>query len=163
MKTTLGLASYKEILNEKAVASIAGKLGYILGISQNIDISDRFFLGGNSFIGFRNAGVGPRDKTTDDTLGGNIYYTITPQLKFGLGLPKELGIKARVFSTAGMLTSIDSDNSNYYDDNSLRVTTGAGVLWTSPFGPIRIDYSLPILKETYDKTETFSFNVGALF
>ncbi len=162
-KTTFGLASYTEILDEKAVASISGKLGYIYGISQDVEISDRFFLGGSSFIGFRNAGIGPRDKTTDDTLGGNIYYTITPQLKFGLGLPKELGIKARVFSTAGMLTSIDTNNSNYYDNSSLRLTTGAGVLWSSPFGPIRIDYSLPILKETYDKTETFSFNVGTLF
>ena len=53
--------------------------------------------------------------------------------------------------------------SNYYDEESIRLTTGAGVLWQSPFGPIRIDYSLPILKETYDKTETFSFNVGSLF
>ena len=88
---------------------------------------------------------------------------MTPQLQFGLGLPKELGIKGRVFSTAGTLTSIDTNNSNYYDEGSIRLTAGAGVLWQSPFGPIRIDYSLPILKETYDKTETFSFNVGSLF
>ena len=52
---------------------------------------------------------------------------------------------------------------NYYDDNSLRLTTGAGLLWQSPFGPIRLDYSFAILKESYDKTETFSFNVGTLF
>ena len=122
-----------------------------------------FYLGGNSFVGFQNAGLGPRDKVTDDSLGGNIYYTITPQLKFGLGLPKELGIKGRVFSTAGTLTSIDTDSSNYYDASSIRLTSGAGILWQSPFGPIRIDYSVPILKETYDKTETFSFNVGSLF
>ncbi len=163
IKATLGGATYLEILNERAVASVATKLGYVYGISQNIDISDRFYLGGSTFVGFSNAGIGPRDKITDDSLGGNIYYTITPQLKFGLGLPKELGIKGRLFSTAGTLTSIDTDNSNYYDDSSIRVTTGAGFLWNSPFGPVRIDYSLPILKESYDKTETISFNVGSLF
>ncbi len=163
VKTTFGAARYFEILDEKAVVSIGGNLGYILGFGQNVEISDRFYLGGNSFVGFRNAGVGPRDIRTDDSLGGNLYYTITPQVKFGLGLPKELGIQGRIFSTAGSLTGIDTNNSNYYDENSIRVTSGAGVLWTSPFGPIRIDYSLPIMKETYDKTETISFNVGKLF
>ena len=120
-------------------------------------------MGSNNFVGFQNSGIGPRDKTTDDSLGGNVYFTITPELRFGLGLPEELGIKGRVFSTTGSLTGIDSDISNYYDEASLRLTTGAGVLWESPFGPIRIDYSTAILKENYDKTETFSFNVGTLF
>ena len=69
-------------------------------------------------------------------------------MKFGLGLPKELGIQGRVFSTAGTLTSIDTNNSNYYDEGSLRLTSGAGVLWQSPFGPIRLDYTFAILKET---------------
>ena len=35
-----------------------------------------------------------------DSLGGNFYYTFTPQIKF-TRLPKELGIKGRIFSTAG--------------------------------------------------------------
>ena len=160
---TQSFATYNEIFNENIVAAVGAKIGYIAGFSQNIDISDRFYLGGNSFVGFQNAGLGPRDKTTSDSLGGNFYYTITPQLKFGLGLPKELGIKGRLFSTAGTLTTIDTDNSNYYDEGSLRLTSGAGVLWQSPFGPIRLDYTFAILKETYDKTETFSFNVGSLF
>ena len=111
---------------------------------------------------FQNAGLGPRD-VNDDSLGGNTYFTITPQMKFGLGLPKELGIRGRLFTTAGTLTTIDTDNSNYYDESSIRLTAGAGVLWQSPFGPIRLDYTMPILKETYDKTESFSFNVGSLF
>ena len=65
--------------------------------------------------------------------------------------------------TAGSLSTIDTDSTNYYDDFSLRLTTGVGVLWQSPFGPIRLDYSHAILKESYDKTESFSFNVGTLF
>ncbi len=160
---TQSFAAYNEIFNENIVGALGAKVGYIAGFSQNIDISDRFYLGGNSFVGFQNAGLGPRDKTTSDSLGGNFYYTVTPQVKFGLGLPKELGIKGRVFSTAGTLTTIDTDSSNYYDEGSLRLTSGAGVLWQSPFGPIRLDYTFAILKETYDKTETFSFNVGSLF
>ena len=160
---TQSFAAYNEIFNENIVGAFGAKVGYIGGFSQNIEISDRFYLGGNSFVGFQNAGLGPRDKTTSDSLGGNFYYTFTPEMKFGLGLPKELGIKGRTFITAGSLTSIDTSTTNYYDDDSIRLTTGAGVLWQSPFGPIRLDYSFAILKESYDKTETFSFNVGTLF
>ena len=143
--------------------SVVGKSGYVIGIGQDIEISDRFILGDNTFVGFQNGGIGPRDKIDDSALGGNFYYTVTPEMKFGLGLPKELGIKGRTFITAGTLTTIDTSATNYYDDKSLRLTTGAGILWQSPFGPIRLDYSFAILKESYDKTETFSFNVGTLF
>ena len=120
-------------------------------------------MGDSTFVGFQNGGIGPRDKNDDSALGGNFYYTFTPEMKFGLGLPKELAIKGRTFITAGSLSSIDTSTTNYYDDKSIRLTTGAGVLWQSPFGPIRLDYSFAILKESYDKTETFSFNVGTLF
>ena len=157
------LASYDLIFDEKVTLSLVGKTGYVVGLGQDIEISDRFILGDNTFVGFQNGGIGPRDKSDDSALGGNFYYTFTPEMKFGLGLPKELGIKGRTFITAGSLTSIDTSTTNYYDDNSLRLTTGAGVLWQSPFGPIRLDYSFAILKESYDKTETFSFNVGTLF
>ena len=157
------LASYALLFDEKVTLSLVGKTGYVVGLGQDIEITDRFILGDNTFVGFQNAGIGPRDKSDDSALGGNFYYTFTPEMKFGLGLPKELGIKGRAFITAGSLTSIDTSATNYYDDNSIRVTTGAGVLWQSPFGPIRLDYSFAILKESYDKTETFSFNVGTLF
>ena len=163
IKINATLASYDLIFNEKVTLALVGKTGYVLGLGQDIEISDRFILGDNTFVGFQNGGIGPRDKSDDSALGGNFYYTFTPEMKFDLGLPKELGIKGRTFITAGSLTSIDTSTTNYYDDNSLRLTTGAGVLWQSPFGPIRLDYSFAILKESYDKTETFSFNVGTLF
>ena len=163
IKVSGTLARYDTIFNEKITLSLVGKTGYVYGLGQDIEISDRFILGDSNFVGFQNGGVGPRDKEDDSALGGNFYYTFTPEIKFGLGLPKELGIMGRAFITAGSLTSIDTSTTNYYDDNSLRLTTGTGVLWQSPFGPIRLDYSFAILKESYDKTETFSFNVGTLF
>lgn len=163
IKIGASVANFNLIFSEKAVFSLIGKSGYVTGLDQNIEISDRFILGDASFVGFQNAGIGPRDKENDSALGGNLYYTLTPEMKFDLGLPKELGMKGRLFATAGSLTSIDTNSTNYYDDASLRLTTGVGVLWQSPFGPIRLDYSHAILKESYDKTESFSFNVGTLF
>ena len=163
IKITGSYGRYYRIFNDKVTLALLGKSGYVFGLDQDIEISDRFILGDNTFVGFQNAGIGPRDKSDDSALGGNFYYTFSPEMNFGLGLPKELGIKGRVFITAGTLTTIDTNTTNYYDDNSLRMTTGTGVLWQSPFGPVRLDYSHAILKESYDKTETFSFNVGTLF
>ena len=46
---TQSLATYKEFFDEKIVGSVSGKVGYIAGFNQNIDISDRFNLGGKLF------------------------------------------------------------------------------------------------------------------
>jgi len=49
------------------------------------------------------------------------------------------------------------------DEAGPRISTGVGVRWRSPFGPIRIDLAYPILKESFDKEELISFNFGTRF
>ena len=44
-----------------------------------------------------------------------------------------------------------------------RVSIGIGVNWNSPFGPFRINFAYPLLKEKGDDTKRFSFNVGTSF
>ena len=44
-----------------------------------------------------------------------------------------------------------------------RVAIGIGVNWNSPFGPFRINFAYPLLKERGDDTKRFSFNVGTQF
>ncbi|MGZ3196464.1 MAG: outer membrane protein assembly factor BamA [Croceibacterium sp.] len=44
-----------------------------------------------------------------------------------------------------------------------RLSIGAGVNWNSPFGPLRIDFAYPLLKQKGDQTKLFSFNVGTQF
>ncbi|MBT2134098.1 outer membrane protein assembly factor BamA [Croceibacterium sp. LX-88] len=44
-----------------------------------------------------------------------------------------------------------------------RLSVGIGVNWNSPFGPFRIDFAYPILKQEGDDTKRFSFNVGTQF
>lgn len=49
------------------------------------------------------------------------------------------------------------------DDLSLRASVGLSVLWDSPFGPVRLDFSQVLNKEDYDKTENFRFSAGTKF
>ena len=147
------------------VVSLLGEVGYIAGLgNQDVKISDRWFLGGRAFRGFKVAGVGPRDISNNNALGGNFLYKATTELAFPFGLPKELGIKARVFSVAGSLQDVDEDNvANLGDTGSLRASVGIGISWDSPFGPVRLDYARPILSEDFDEKEFFSFGVGTFF
>jgi outer membrane protein insertion porin family len=156
--------SYYYPIAPKWVASVLGSGGYVLGLDgRDIRINNRFFIGGDDFRGFRNAGIGPRDTTTRDALGGNIYYIGTAELQFPLGLPDEIGLSGALFSDAGSLWQSDSKGPGVFDQNSVRVSMGAGVLWTSPFGPIRVDLGFPIVKQSADITENLRFSFGTRF
>lgn len=157
-------ASVYYSLFPKWVIGFLGSGGYIYGFNnQDIRINNRFFLGGDSLRGFRDAGVGPRDNSTGDSLGGNAYYAGTAELRFPLGLPEELGLSGAVFTDAGSLWNGDSTGPNVFDQNALRVSTGAGILWTSPFGPIRVDIARALARQRPDLLQTFRFSFGTRF
>ncbi|MBX9727002.1 MAG: outer membrane protein assembly factor BamA [Rickettsiales bacterium] len=140
-----------------------GAAGNIFGLNQDVRINQRFFSGGQEVRGFANAGFGPRDVTTDDALGGNSYYAATAELRFPLGLPDDLGVTGAIFTDAGSAFDLDTSGLGIRDDSSLRASFGAGVAWSSPFGPIRIDFAKAFLKESYDETEIIRFNFGTRF
>src|SRR5262249_36468832 len=50
-------------------------------------------------------------------------------------------------------------------DNSMHVrsSVGVGVIWESPFGPLRFDYSFPLSKQPYDQVQQFRFGGGTKF
>jgi outer membrane protein insertion porin family len=155
--------SYYYPVYPKWVLGFLGSGGNVAGISDDVRINDRFFIGGDTFRGFKKAGIGPRDISTADALGGNSYYVGTAELRFPLGLPEELGLSGAVFSDVGSLWEVDSTGANIFDDGALRASGGAGLLWTSPFGPIRIDFAHAFLKEPVDRTENIRFSFGTRF
>jgi outer membrane protein insertion porin family len=153
-------------LFDRTVFSVLGEVGYVFGLGQDVAISDRFFLGGDSLRGFAPAGVGPRDLTSDDALGGNRYYRGSLELAFPIGLPEELGVTGHAFSDFGSLSEVEANpqaGELLIDEDALRLSVGAGISWRSPLGPIRIDLAFPLLKEDYDKVEQFRFSFGTRF
>ena len=44
-----------------------------------------------------------------------------------------------------------------------RASVGLGMMWASPFGPIRIDYAIPVLKEDTDDVQEFNFGISSRF
>lgn len=162
--------TYYEI-TEEFLASLRLKAGSIEGIGQDVNISDRFFIGGSDFRGFERSGVGPRDLVSDNALGAQAYAVASAEITFPNFLPEALDITTSLFSDVGVVGTADQNNVflgaaplvNVEDDLTPRVTAGISIYWQSPFGPVRVDLSQAIQKEDYDKTESFRFSAGTRF
>lgn len=135
--------------------------GYITGYGgKDVRLSNRYYLGGMTLRGFDVAGIGARDKSTKDALGGNWMVYTGGEVAFPIGLD-EVGIKGRTFVDMGMLGKPDNMNSADVDySSSPRVAAGFGFQWLSPMGQIDIDFGFPIVKEKYDETQVFRLNFG---
>jgi outer membrane protein insertion porin family len=128
-----------------------------------------------------------------NALGGTNYAGATAEVQFPIwGLPKDIGLRGAVFNDAGSLWSYRG-KTNFSqtltgipnlpcvypftaptygqgtcviltsNEFRLRDSVGVSLLWQSPLGPIRFDYSIPVLKGPYDVTKRFNFSGGTTF
>ena len=168
IRSTAEMRAYYPIYNQIIfVGRVIG--GHISGWGgDDVRIVDSFYKGGETVRGFDRAGYGPRDLDTDDVLGGTAYYSGTAEIRFPIPLiPEELGISGAVFADAGSLFNV-SDSSvanitNFADDSTLRASVGISLLWKSPVGPLRADYSFLLSSEDYDEETPFRFGAASKF
>jgi len=158
-------ASYYYPVHDKVVFNLLGEVGGLQSYGgSDVKINERYFLGGQNLRGFEDAGAGPRDSASEDALGGNYFYRGTAELSFPIGMPEEMGIKGHTFTDIGSLWGLDdADRFNIDDKSALRGSAGVGVSWRSPLGPIRVDFAVPYMSESFDKEEVFRFNFGTRF
>ena len=159
---------------------------------QSVELFDNFFLGGETIRGFAPLGIGPRDisqvtqagtvYTLNSALGGKNYIAGTLEASTPFpGTPEEFGLYLSAFTDAGMLWGVDKKSVpavgtaipctsgpncgtfNYVDSMKLRASVGIGLMWKSPFGPLRGDFAVPVAKDKYDQTQIFRFSGGTQF
>jgi outer membrane protein insertion porin family len=147
--------------------------GYVMPYGgQPLPFADGFFGGPQFVLGFAPNGFGPRDLTpgtTADNVGGSRYWATTAELQSPIPwLPPDFALKAAVFSDAGTVwgyrgqTSFPalSQSLNVAASRTVRSSIGAGLIWDSPFGALRVDYAYPTSKASYDITQRLHFGVG---
>ncbi len=157
-------ASYYYPIADQWIINALGEVGAIEGYGDSdVEINERYFIGGSTLRGFERSGIGPRDTSTNDALGGNFFYRGSVESSFPIGLPKELGVKGHLFTDFGSLYDIDETGGNLVDESSIRASAGVGLSWRSPFGPIRVDLATPYAKEDFDEEEFFRFDFGTRF
>ena len=174
------------------VAEIVGLIRLQSGIlnqigSTDLRMLDHFQMGPNLIRGFASNGIGPRDTTyaafgtTGDALGGTKYWGASAELQMPFWfLPKEVGLKGSVYADAGSLWDYRGPTSwaatgevnssscpkcglQYDDSKVIRSSVGVGLIWASPFGPLRFDYAVPLTKGAYDRVQQFKFGGGTSF
>jgi outer membrane protein insertion porin family len=178
MRAQASVGYYHPLFWDKIIGSVNLQTGYITGYDgQFIPIQERFFKGGDSFRGFAQAGVGPRDTlVSGDTgaVGGNFFFIASTQFKLPDILPESYGVQMALFSDVGTVGHLDqlpafncqinpltgTEQGCIKDNLALRASAGLAVAWKSPFGPITIDLGLPFLKTAYDKTQIIYFSAG---
>ncbi len=172
---------FMPFFDDAVVLKIEGNAGHIQPLGNNkVPLQDRFFKGADSFRGFAQSGVGPMQVGNDgvnDSIGGNSYAIGTIEANFPLGLPDALGISGEVFSDFGTVfnsgqnsvASIAGTNCSggfacsVFDKAGLRASVGAGLVWVSPFGPLKFEVAYPIVKAATDETQIWRFSIGTSF
>jgi len=176
IRTTADVRSYYEPIQD-VIGVLRVQGGYIHGWgSDGLRMLDHFQMGPNLVRGFAPSGIGPRDLTpgtTQDALGGSMFWGTSVEFQTPLFFaPKEVGIKIAAFADAGSLWNYTGPTSwsvtNEFltpSSNSMFVNSsvGVGLLWSSPFGPLRFDLAYPITKQSFDRTQVFRFSGGTTF
>ncbi|WP_454628012.1 outer membrane protein assembly factor BamA [Bradyrhizobium cenepequi] len=72
-------------------------------------------------------------------------------------IPPTVG-NATVPSNPGTCLGLQYDNGNV-----VRTSVGVGLIWQSPFGPLRFDYAVPLTKGQFDRVQEFKFGGGTSF
>ncbi len=169
VKTTARLAGERKIFNEDVTirASLeGGALNYSSGVNRAVD---RFLLSSDVLRGFEPGGIGPRDltETREDPLGGNFYVAARFDAEFPLGLPEEYGITGGIFYDVGNLWDLSDVNlaggNVVGEGGSYRHVIGVSILWDTPVGPLRFNFSDAIRKEDFDREQSFEVTVSTTF
>jgi len=167
-------ARYFHTLSTEAdlIGSIAVGAGHVVSTGDNLHVFDQFTLGGRQVRGFENNGIGPRaaksgEAQEGDALGGTTYFTASAEVSMPMpAFPEDFGLRLAAFADAGTLYGNDVNMGTSTAQGtgmSWRASVGAGIMWASPFGNIRVDYAEPVVKEDFDKVQQFRFSMANQF
>lgn len=166
IKTT-GKASYFKLLNEEydvigQLSSAGGNVSTLGG--DDLRVFDSFFKGQDIVRGFDYKGIGPRQNGV--SIGGTNYANASAEATFPLPLiSRDYGFRGAVFADAGSLWGSEFEGAPGVvgTDAALRASAGVGLIWASPFGPLRVNYAHPFVKEDFDELQEFSFGFSSRF
>ncbi len=136
---------------------VRGRIGYAKGIfDKTLPLYERFYVGGISTlrgIGFGLAG--PKDPATGEAIGGTTELLFNAEYIFPI--LADMKLKGVVFFDAG------NSYEEFHEFGKLRYTSGAGVRWISPIGPIRIEWGYNMQKKPGESSSKVEFAFGSFF
>jgi outer membrane protein insertion porin family len=169
IRHSAGAAYYQPLYKDKIIFKMSGKVGTTSSFKNDtLHPLDNFNSEDHMIRGFAYNGIGPRDSITNDSLGGKNYFSGSLEMKFPLGLPRELGFYGLAFLDAANLTGFDTPKNlvttaKLLDSSKIRSSYGLSLVWESPLGLMRFDYGIPLAKTSFDQVQKFNFTLGKSF
>ncbi len=143
-----------------------GELGYADSYgNKEYPFFKNFYVGGvNSVRGFDNSAIGPRDLDPgtgeDFAVGGTTRIVGNAEVFAPVPLIKDSSqFRLSAFVDAGNVYA----NNQSISLGELRYSTGVGVSWFSPFGPLKLVFAKALNEKEGDKTQTLQFQLGSQF
>ena len=146
---------------EELTASVGLLLKNVTGLTDDVRVSERVALPRKRLRGFNTAKIGPVDNK--DHVGGNYAAALSLTTNLPNIAPTLQDFEFNYFLDLGNVWGTDYTSANFDDSNSIRVSTGAGLEWWSPVGPLNLTLSHAIKKKSTDEFEGFQFNIGTTF
>jgi outer membrane protein insertion porin family len=148
-------------LSRRFTFGFNSEFGYGKGLGgRPFPIFKNFYGGGLGTVrGFDQGSLGPIDVT-----GAYIGGTRRLNLNGELYVPFPGSGNDRTLRLFGYV-----DAGNVWGENesvelkSLRASTGLGLSWISPIGPLKLSYGMPIRKEPTDRIQRLQFQIGTAF
>ena len=138
------------------------KIGNIFALDDKtqIPISERFYLGGASTVrGYPEQLLGPvlfeTDGSTARAVGGKLMVLANIEFR----IPLIWLLWGEVFADAGNVWS-NTSNFNFGD---IKPTTGLGLAFLTPLGPIRFDYGFKLRPEDFESAGEFHISIAFAF
>jgi len=149
-------------LNKQFTLALNGELGWGKGLNgQPYPLFKNYYSGGlGSVRGFQQGSLGPRD-SSDLSVGAPKKVTLNAELIAPFpGAGNDRTLRMYGFVDAG---NVFKNSYKLSGPDGLRASTGIGISWISPVGPLRIAYAVPLRKQAGDKIERLQFQIGTSF
>ena len=151
--------SYYQPIYGDLIGMMRVDLGYGDGFSgKPLPFFKAFFAGGGDSVrGYDTASLGPRD-SFGNALGGKRKIVGNLEMFYPI-LKGDKAVRASVFIDAGQIYALGTQPQ--YE--SFRYSTGVGIQWNSPVGPLKFSYGIPLNAKPGDREQRFQFQAGAAF
>lgn len=148
-------------LSKSFTMAFNNEIGYGHGYGgKDFPVFKNYYAGGiGSVRGYETSTLGPRD-ANGVAIGGASKFV--GNVEFIFPLPG-----SGVDRTVRLFTFFDYGNvfaeGQPYKLGDMRYSTGFGLSWLSPIGPLKISMGFPIKRKTEDQTQRFQFQIGTAF
>ncbi|MDX1399524.1 MAG: outer membrane protein assembly factor BamA, partial [Oceanospirillum sp.] len=163
-------------LNDDYSVKFRTDLGYADGYGSDslLPFYEHYFAGGlGSVRGYRGNSLGTKSTPTDgdapSAFGGNVLVETGVELIYPLWFVEDRSsLQTVVFVDAGnvFMTECSRVSTNCeagVDLSELRFSSGLGLTWLSPIGPLDFSISKALNAKSDDDTEFFQFSIGQTF